>query len=43
MQIALGIRYEIESLEKVGCRVIQVDEPALRKAMPLREDKKRVP
>merc|ERR1711935_853841 len=38
MQIALGIRDEIESLEKAGCKVIQVDEPALREAMPLRGD-----
>ena len=36
MQIALGIRDEIADLEKAGCKVIQVDEPALREAMPLR-------
>jgi len=41
MQIALGIRDEIESLEKAGCKVIQVDEPALREAMPLRGDSKK--
>lgn len=35
-QIGLAIRDEIADLEKVGCQVIQVDEPALREAMPLR-------
>ena len=36
MQIALALRDEIYDLEQAGCRVIQVDEPALREAMPLR-------
>jgi len=40
MQIALAIRDEISDLEAAGCTVIQVDEPALREAMPLRKDKK---
>lgn len=40
MQIGLAIRDEIADLEKVGCTVVQVDEPALREAMPLREAKK---
>jgi 5-methyltetrahydropteroyltriglutamate--homocysteine methyltransferase len=40
MQIALAIRDEIADLEEAGCSVIQVDEPALREAMPLREAKK---
>merc|ERR1712238_149682 len=40
MQIGLAIRDEISDLEKVGCTVVQVDEPALREAMPLREGKK---
>lgn len=35
-QIALGIRDEISDLEEAGCKVIQVDEPALREGMPLR-------
>lgn len=35
-QIGLAIRDEIADLEKAGCQVIQVDEPALREAMPLR-------
>lgn len=40
MQLALCIRDEIVDLEKAGCKVIQVDEPALREAMPLREEQK---
>jgi len=36
MQIALALRDEITDLEKAGCQVVQVDEPALREAMPLR-------
>lgn len=40
IQIALAIRDEITDLEKAGCTVVQVDEPALREAMPLREGKK---
>jgi len=36
MQIGLALRDEIADLEKAGCQVIQVDEPALREAMPLR-------
>jgi len=34
-QIALALREEIADLENAGCRVIQVDEPALREAIPL--------
>ena len=29
-QLALALRDEVADLEKAGCRVIQVDEPALR-------------
>lgn len=36
-QIALALRHEIERLESSGIRVIQVDEPALREGMPLKE------
>ncbi|EOP12510.1 MULTISPECIES: 5-methyltetrahydropteroyltriglutamate--homocysteine S-methyltransferase [unclassified Bacillus (in: firmicutes)] len=36
-QIALALRHEIELLESSGIRVIQVDEPALREGMPLKE------
>jgi 5-methyltetrahydropteroyltriglutamate--homocysteine methyltransferase len=40
MQIGLAIRDEIHDLEQAGCTVIQVDEPALREAMPLRQAQK---
>ncbi|HAH05128.1 MAG TPA: 5-methyltetrahydropteroyltriglutamate--homocysteine S-methyltransferase [Elusimicrobia bacterium] len=36
-QIALAIRDEVLDLEKAGIRVIQIDEPALREGLPLRE------
>lgn len=37
MQIALAIRDEVSDLEKTGIRIIQIDEPALREGMPLRQ------
>ncbi|ADU51737.1 methionine synthase (B12-independent) [Thermaerobacter marianensis DSM 12885] len=37
-QIALAIRDEVQDLEAAGIRVIQIDEPAFREAMPLRRD-----
>lgn len=40
MQIGLALRQEITDLEAAGCKVIQVDEPALREAMPLRTSAK---
>jgi 5-methyltetrahydropteroyltriglutamate--homocysteine methyltransferase len=36
-QLALALRDEVHDLEVAGLRVIQVDEPALREGMPLRE------
>jgi 5-methyltetrahydropteroyltriglutamate--homocysteine methyltransferase len=36
-QIALALREEIGELEAVGIRIIQIDEPALREGLPLRE------
>ncbi|MFW0790978.1 5-methyltetrahydropteroyltriglutamate--homocysteine S-methyltransferase [Gordonia sp. CPCC 205333] len=39
-QIALAIRDETVDLEKAGINVIQVDEPALRELLPLRDDAK---
>lgn len=36
-QIALALRREIQQLEKAGIKIIQVDEPALREGLPLRE------
>jgi len=41
-QLALCIRQEIQDLERAGCCVIQVDEPALREGMPLRPEAKDV-
>lgn len=40
-QIALAIRDETVDLERSGVRIIQVDEPALRELLPLREADKR--
>ncbi|GAA1340236.1 5-methyltetrahydropteroyltriglutamate--homocysteine S-methyltransferase [Arthrobacter roseus] len=36
-QVALALRDEIADLEDVGTPIIQVDEPALRELLPLRE------
>ncbi|UII20584.1 5-methyltetrahydropteroyltriglutamate--homocysteine S-methyltransferase [Fulvivirga ligni] len=36
-QIALAIRDEVEDLEDAGIKVIQIDEPAIREGLPLRE------
>ncbi len=36
-QIALAIRDEVNDLEAAGIDVIQIDEPALREGLPLRE------
>lgn len=35
-QIALAIRDEVVDLEKAGIRLIQIDEPAVREGLPLR-------
>uniref|UniRef100_A0A6A7G514 5-methyltetrahydropteroyltriglutamate--homocysteine S-methyltransferase n=1 Tax=Hirondellea gigas TaxID=1518452 RepID=A0A6A7G514_9CRUS len=35
-QLGKAIRGEIADLETAGCRIIQVDEPALREGLPLR-------
>ena len=37
MQIALAIRDEVRDLEKAGIRIIQIDEPAIREGLPLRQ------
>ncbi len=36
-QLALALREEISDLEAAGARVIQVDEPALREGLPLKQ------
>ncbi|UYP18214.1 5-methyltetrahydropteroyltriglutamate--homocysteine S-methyltransferase [Rhodococcus sp. Z13] len=37
-QLALAIRDEIADLERAGIAIIQVDEPAIRELLPLRQD-----
>src|SRR6201991_3541928 len=37
-QIALAIRDEVVDLEKAGIKIIQIDEPAIREALPLTKD-----
>ncbi|MFB9762570.1 5-methyltetrahydropteroyltriglutamate--homocysteine S-methyltransferase [Ectobacillus funiculus] len=39
-QIALALRKEVEALEENGIRMIQVDEPAIREGLPLKQEKK---
>ncbi|MEO6910609.1 MAG: 5-methyltetrahydropteroyltriglutamate--homocysteine S-methyltransferase, partial [Edaphobacter sp.] len=36
-QLALALREEVRDLEAAGIRIIQVDEPALREGLPLRQ------
>jgi 5-methyltetrahydropteroyltriglutamate--homocysteine methyltransferase len=38
-QIAIAIQEEVTDLEKAGAQVIQVDEPALREGLPLKQEK----
>ncbi|WP_141603564.1 5-methyltetrahydropteroyltriglutamate--homocysteine S-methyltransferase [Terrilactibacillus laevilacticus] len=40
-QIALALKKEIHALEENNIRMIQVDEPAIREGLPLKEEKKR--
>jgi 5-methyltetrahydropteroyltriglutamate--homocysteine methyltransferase len=37
LQIALALREEVVDLEKAGIKIIQIDEPAFREALPLRK------
>jgi 5-methyltetrahydropteroyltriglutamate--homocysteine methyltransferase len=37
MQLALALRAEVRDLEAAGIRIIQIDEPAIREGLPLRE------
>lgn len=37
-QIAIALRQEIRALEEAGIAIIQVDEPALREGLPLRQE-----
>ncbi|ETY74054.1 5-methyltetrahydropteroyltriglutamate--homocysteine S-methyltransferase [Lactiplantibacillus fabifermentans] len=36
-QIALALRQEVQNLEQAGIKIIQVDEPALREGLPLKQ------
>ncbi len=38
-QIAAAMREEVADLQAAGCRVIQVDEPALREGLPLKRER----
>lgn len=38
-QLAYALRREVEALEEVGIGMIQVDEPAVREGLPLKESK----
>jgi len=42
LQLALCLRDEVADLERAGCRVVQMDEPALREGMPLKDQNKDV-
>lgn len=37
LQIAWAVRDEVVDLEKTGIRIIQIDEPAIREGLPLRQ------
>ena len=39
-QVALALRDEVKDLEHIGIKVIQIDEPAFREGLPLRQNKK---
>ncbi|MEI7027403.1 5-methyltetrahydropteroyltriglutamate--homocysteine S-methyltransferase [Paenibacillus sp. y28] len=39
-QIALALRAEVEALEQAGIEMIQVDEPAVREGLPLKQQDK---
>lgn len=40
LQIALALREEAQDLESAGALIIQVDEPALREGLPLKEERR---
>lgn len=40
-QIALALRDEVADLEKAGIRIVQIDEPAFREGLPLRNDERK--
>ncbi|KAF8070897.1 5-methyltetrahydropteroyltriglutamate--homocysteine methyltransferase [Scenedesmus sp. PABB004] len=38
-QLAAALRREVDALQGAGCKIIQVDEPALREGLPLKHDR----
>lgn len=38
-QIGLALREEVADLEQSGCRVLQMDEPAIREGLPLKAER----
>jgi 5-methyltetrahydropteroyltriglutamate--homocysteine methyltransferase len=40
LQLGLALRDEVADLEAAGCRVIQVDDPALREGLPLKAERR---
>eukprot|EP00877_Chromochloris_zofingiensis_P007127 jgi/Chrzof1/2668/Cz11g24160.t1 len=38
-QLALALRQEVAALQEGGCRIVQVDEPALREGLPLKQSR----
>lgn len=40
-QVALALRDEVSDLERAGINIIQIDEPALREGLPLRQSDRR--
>ncbi len=40
LQIALALRDEVRDLEQAGIGIIQIDEPALREGLPLRQSRR---
>lgn len=39
-QIALAIRDEVQDLEQAGIKIINIDEPAIREGLPLKENRR---
>lgn len=40
-QLAFALKQEVEALEKSGISIIQVDEPAVREGLPLKQDEQK--
>ncbi|MDE3020954.1 MAG: 5-methyltetrahydropteroyltriglutamate--homocysteine S-methyltransferase [Pseudomonadota bacterium] len=42
MQLALAVRDEVKDLEAAGIAIIQIDEPAFREGLPLRQELRKI-